>query len=204
MTANEFWNWFSLNNSKYLFLIEVDPIEKEKLLDEFQQTLHEYCEELHFEIGTSERDQEVIITAEGKREYFDLVEELVSHAPQLKDWVFIALKQASGFKHTIEYMGVKYDPSQLWFLPLESKKNPGDLGIRVGHQMFDFEQHDTILWATYLLIHKCLGEKSSTFDIQHVEVDSLPENPGEKGYIEFVELQKYISWKKKKRKDHPQ
>ncbi len=81
-------------------------LKRKKLLDEFQQTLHEYCEELHFEIGGHPNgDQEVIITAEGKREYFDVAEELVSQAPNLKDWVFVALKQASGFKHTIEYMG---------------------------------------------------------------------------------------------------
>ncbi|MEJ0032422.1 MAG: hypothetical protein WDO15_19645 [Bacteroidota bacterium] len=94
---------------------------------------------------------------------------------------------------------MKYDPSQLWFLPLESKKNPGDIGIRVGHQVFDSEREDVTLWATYLLVHKCLGERASTFDIQHVEVGALPENPEEKGYLEFAKLQEYIDWKKRKR-----
>lgn len=199
MTVNEFWSWFTANNLKYLFLSDVDSIEKENLLDEFQKHLHEYCDELHFEIGGHpDHDQEVVITAEGKKEYFDAAEELVRRAPSLKNWTFVALKQASGFNHTLEYLGIKYDPSKLWFLPLKSNKNPSGLGIRVGYELFDSGKQDITLWATYLLIHKCIGEKAASLDIQHVEVGALPENPDKNGYIEFVELQKYIDWRKAK------
>jgi hypothetical protein len=40
-------------------------------------------------------------------------------------------------------------------------------------------------------------EKSATFDIKHIEVGSLPEDPSKHGFIEMKELELYIDWWKK-------
>ena len=46
-----FWEWFQANNHKYLFLNDVSEDEKENLMNEFLSHLHEYCDELYFEMG---------------------------------------------------------------------------------------------------------------------------------------------------------
>jgi len=67
-TTSQFWNWFKHNNKAYLFLDSVDEDVQEKLLNDFEEELHKYCDKLFFEIGGSpDEDQEVIITAEGIR-----------------------------------------------------------------------------------------------------------------------------------------
>jgi len=199
MPAEQFWNWFSENNAKFLFLNTVDPQEKERLLDEFMEHLHRYSDKLFFEIGGHpDQDQELIVTAEGNKEYFDKVEELVNQAPQIQNWKVLAFKPPMpGYK--IEYKGLRFDPNCIWFLPLESKSSPKDLGLRVAFSDFDIEKEKDFLSGTYLIIDNELGEKRAVLDIQHIEVDQIPDDPEENGYMKLTELTDYINWRKERK-----
>lgn len=198
MTAREFWTWFDKNNTNFLFLNTVDGQEKERLLDDFIEILHGYCDKLFFEIGGHpDEDQELIITAGGNIDHFEKVEELINQAPKIKDWKFIAFKPPMGFGFTIEYREIKLDPDSIWFLPLKSKFHPNDLGLRVGLPDFDEEREKDFLNGTYLVIENGLGEKRSVLDIQYIEVDQVPDNPEEEDYMKLTELTEYIDWRKK-------
>ncbi len=73
----------------------------------------------------------LIVTAEGHVSSFPIAEKLVRLAPNVEGWAFIALKPPQGFQFTTTYEGTQFDPREMWFLPLESKSHPCDLGVRI-------------------------------------------------------------------------
>ena len=193
--AREFWNWFQVNHTQFLFLTEVDEAEKQRLLDDFLTQLHHYCPHLFFAIGGDPAGKpELIISAEGNRDYFKDVEDLMSIAPTLKDWTLIAFKPAQGFDFKLQYGDILFDPSDLWFLPMVSKSNQKFFGLRIGFNHFDESRRKAFLNGSYLMIDNALGERQAGLDVHHIDVCRLPEDPAEKGFIELRELKEYLDW----------
>ncbi|GAA0894544.1 hypothetical protein GCM10009122_42250 [Fulvivirga kasyanovii] len=200
LSPEDFWNWFSKNKNQFFFLNQIDnPLERERLLDIFLIQLHSYCNHLYFKIGGHpDETQDLIITAEGDSRYFNKVEELVKHAPKFKDWNILVFKPPKGTDFNTTYKGITLNPNKLWFLPLENKKQPSQIGIKVCIEGYKASLQEDFLTASYLVLDEMLGEKSSALDIHHVEVGPLPNNPEDNGLIEFIELADYIKWKKTK------
>lgn len=177
----------------------------EELLDEILENLQKVDDGLFFEIGYDAHAKlfELIITPEGKHKKIDLTREIIASAPPVKDWKFIAFKPALGFGFVTEYEDIYIDPKLIWFLPLNSKSHPLDIGIRIGIKNFNLAKEKQILSACYIVLDTCLGEESVMQDIAYVDVCDLPENPVEEGFIEFIEIKEYIEWiKRKTRKIH--
>jgi hypothetical protein len=192
----QFWDWFKGNEAKYFFLNQInDENEKERLLADLLSHLHEYCDQLYFEVGghTNEK-QDLIITAEGAVDFFEHVEALVKQAPTLEYWNIIAFKPAMGFG-TIEYNGIKLNPESMRFNPLESKASQ-KIGLRVHIDNFSPARENDFLQAVYLLLDNILVEKSTALEIGYVEVKSMPSAPAKEDLIEFISLPKYVQWKK--------
>jgi hypothetical protein len=194
----QFWDWFKDNEAKYFFLNQInDDNEKERLLDEFLEHLHIYCDKLFFEVGGYPNEkQDLIITAEGNMDFFDKVESLVKQAPQLEYWNVIAFKPVME-DCTTEYNDIKLDPKAMWFIPLNNKTSP-KIGLRVYVGNYNSTNEKHFLTAVYLVLDNILGEKSNALDIGYVEIESLPSIPEREELIELTKLPRYIDWKKSK------
>lgn len=96
------------------------------------------------------------------------------------------------------YRGVDYDPKTMWFLPMDGKGNPPSLGLRVGIPNFSEQNITKAKFSVLIILDTGLGERSAAEDISYVEVVALPSNPADDGYIELVELPKYLRWRKRK------
>jgi len=202
LTVNDFWNWFKANNAKFLGLNAPDLTDegKEKLLDEFLEHLHEYCDVLYFEIGGKHGgEQELIVTAEGDAEYFDKVDELIAAAPVINNWIFTAFMQPGELPHTSVYEDVQLKPLEIYFLPLDSKNQPKSIGLRICLPNYELvKESNWLKAAVYKVLDHVLGEKVFALDIDYIEIKALPDNPEEKGMMELTDLPRFIKWKKAK------
>jgi hypothetical protein len=190
-----FWAWFVENEKRFR---NVETPQKEQLLDELQTRLHAFCDSLWFETGGHPNGpRELIISAEGRSEFFPKVRELIGVAPRLDGWRFIAFKPAHGFDFATEYGDITISPQATWFMPLESPTRPEALGLRVAYSHFEKSKEKIYLAATYVVLEAGLGELDAAEKILHVEVCEAPSAPESAGYIGLQELPQYIRWREK-------
>lgn len=189
-----FWAWFRERNHEYGSLNRAEN--KEQLLDQFQNRLHQYDDCLAFEISEPMDDgsNELIITAEGLVGKFPEVEALIEAAPELPGWKFVAFKQPLGFDFIHEYGNLTIDPRSVWFLPMRSKSDPSILGLRVGLPDFDETNAKCIKNSIWIVLDTGLGERVCAERIRHVEVTQLPPTPEDEGFIKLKELPEYLQW----------
>jgi hypothetical protein len=188
-----FWKWFTDHESEFRSLSKPD----EPFWDLALEKIKTVDERLWFELSAAGSTvREFVVTAEGHVEAFPVVEELVDLAPKIVGWVFVALKPPLGFTFTTRYEGTLFEPSHMWFLPLESPSRPQDFSIRVGIQGLDSMDKTTAHNALLVILDTGLGERAAALDIQYTEVSELPPNPESFGYIELPELSNYIAWRK--------
>lgn len=183
-TANQFWQWFTENSHKYLFLSEVDEAEKDKLMDEILVHLHAYCDHLYFQIGGDPKEDriEFVITAEGAVDYFEKVEELADAAPDFPRWKVVKYKQPQGPGFITEYEGKVFDPDKIVFIPLRNEENPEGVGIQVCYPDYKKAERNTFVNGTYLMLDALIGEKSSTLDIDYLDVIKTPKGVSAEHY----------------------
>lgn len=192
-TISQFWKWFQYNNKAYLFLNDVEDDVKEGLLNDFEEQLHKYCDQIYFEIGGErEEDQELIITAEGDQKYFSKVEELINAAPKISGWTFIAFKPSIPGHFKSKWDDLELNTEEMWFLPLVNEKN-NDLGIRIflkNHELI--KDNEILTTLLYKMLDTILGEKSFGLNIKYVDTDLQPDAPAEEGMYPILELSEYI------------
>jgi hypothetical protein len=192
----EFWRWFECHLADFNELTDPNAPFWETALDRLQRI----NKRLRFEVShAGAEEREFIITAEGHLDAFPLAEKTVAEAPQISRWRFIALKPPMGFDFTTTYEGIRFEPRQMWFLPLTGNTDPAALGLRIGIPEFRSATARQASNAVAVILDTALGERAAALDIQHFEVVALPACPESEGYIELHQLPNFIEWRKKKR-----
>jgi hypothetical protein len=191
-----FWDWFVRNEARMRWIESGhDP-----RFDELLAKLREYCPRLCIEVGGApEGPVELIIGTEGRSEFFPYVRRLVAAAPPIGGWRVIAFKQKQGFDFVTTYEGLRIDPKECWFLPLESKRDPDWLALRIACPGFDPARNITFVSALLVILDTALGELEHAEAIAAVEAAPLPADPAHDGWIELDELQEYLDWRRRKR-----
>lgn len=191
-----FWNWFEVNQYKYLFVNDIeDKSELERLMDEFHQALSKYSDELSFEIGGSEQAEklELIISAEGVKENFPLVEALVDAAPNHKDWHFIKFKPPGGEGFELEIAGKIFNPKDIIVIPLRNDDLPNAVGLEICYPDFNKEEEELYWTATFIMIDNILGEKSAVLDIEYIDIIQTPEDLTEFDFLHLNNLREFVN-----------
>ena len=198
-----FWSWFKENHqnySKFNEIYEMYPQEATKLLELITAELHAFSKGLFLEISANEERKELIVTAQGNREFFADALELVDHAPTIEGWNFIALKPAIGSDFNFKMGEVTINPNEITFMPLEADEYPHDVAVRLFHKDYTPQEGATrnaVIVGLYSALNMLLGEKETTLNFQYIDFDDMP-HPKEQNFP-FSGLKDYIEYKKGQR-----
>ena len=187
----EFWQAFELNAAKLAQARSADT----PVYDELLETLQEIHEGLFIEFSTSPGDCELIITAEGEKSLFPLVEQIVAAAPVIKGWKIFALKPKLGFPDLIQWEGYQLSIEDVVFDPMESESGELGLFLLVPNLADEDAQnaHDALLRA----IDHGLGEREFAEAVAFTEIAALEEPADE--FISLADLESFIEWRRKQR-----
>jgi hypothetical protein len=86
----------------------------------------------------------------------------------------------------------------MWFMPLTSSSRPADLGVRIAVPGYTPALRSMLENALMMIVDTGIGERSAAMDIQHVDIEAVPEEPAKRGYIELTDLGPYIAWHKRR------
>lgn len=202
--VKEFWNWFEKNHDSYSSFNKRYTFNREEaeelLLASLIKALQKYSKGLFAEISSDDEKQELIITAQGNKEFFADAYALVESAPSIGSWEFLALKPAIGLDFNFKMADVTINPDEILFMPLEADEYPDDVAIRLYHKSYTQEEGATrnaVIVGLYAALNMFLGEKSTTLDFQYIDFDDMP-HPKEQTFP-FSELKDYIAYKKGQR-----
>lgn len=187
----EFWQSFELNAAKLAQARSADTPVYDELLD----TLQEIHEGLFIEFSTSPGECELIITAEGEKSLFPLVEQIVAAAPAVKGWKIFALKPKLGFPELIQWEGYQLSIEEVVFDPMENETGELGLFLLVPNLADEDAQnaHDALLRA----IDHGLGEREFAEAVAFTEIAALEESADE--FISLTDLESFIEWRRKQR-----
>ena len=190
----EFWSLFQARAAELVVAASADS----PVYDELLRRLHDVNAGLYLEFSVDSDKHELIITADGKVELFDLVRTVVAAAPSVQGWLVRALKPRLGFPKQVRWEAVTLDLATLTFDPLE-RTGSRDLGLRIlipglAESQLD-DAHNAILRA----IDHGLGEERHAASIQHTEVCALAESADTSKFIPLTELEAFVEWRASKR-----
>jgi hypothetical protein len=181
-----FWQWF-VDNSDRIFNFELD---QEAIFDEVSHRMHKVNKSLTFEFSSVKNGQrEFVVSADGIREAFPAVRDLVAAAPALETWIIIAFRQPMEIGFSVKIGDYSLTPDDLWF----SYEVDGDrMGITLYIRDLSEDNETIAAQATYILLDSALGEYDVEERIGFIERKRLPSNLEGYGLIPFASIRQAL------------
>jgi len=189
--VQNFWKYFRDRRDSLIVGEAVD----EEAYDDLLKKLQKVQPGLFIQLGVSSRPYEMIVTAEGRRELFNIAEAIVAQAPPVDGWVFRALVPKLGLPKTTRWNDVLVPMADVTFRPLALED--GKLGLRLFipklRRQDTVEAHSALLRA----LDHALGERGLAIAIEGTEVASTPEGPEARELRPLAELEDFLRrrWK---------
>lgn len=185
-----FWQLFAQRQSLLAGVKSADH----PVYDELLTALQKIDPGLYLEFCAEPGNCELIVTAEGERSLFAMVDALVAAAPVMPQWKITALKPKLGFPVTTSWEGFSVTIAEIVFDPLESSGSK-DFGICIFVPHLKLEDVEDAHNALLRAIDHGLGERQFAETVQYVDVQPLPENADASKYIPLTQLEKYVQWR---------
>lgn len=185
-SQKRFWKWFEDNASSLASVTSG----KEPILQKVARELHKVHPDLDFEMGLGDEDElEFIVSANGIKKVFPIVEQLVACAPVLPNWKIIAFRQPKDSVPEILYGNFLLKVEDVWFSH-KPRRDKVDLTIYIrGLSESNAEQ---ATGASFILLDNELGEYLVATGIGLIEHKPLPDNPAARGFQPLSEIRKVV------------
>ncbi|WP_284653202.1 hypothetical protein [Flavobacterium terrisoli] len=201
-TTDHFWTWFLEHKNKLKGLRNLSPKEQKHYTFWLDWHLQFYFRGLEYILifpKLKNKQIQLLITANGNHELFNLAIDLEKTAPRLWDWKITALIQPHQDHDDMKAgLGVPYimqditlKTSELKFFPLEyNGENKIDIIVYLKNYTV-YSHNKNLLLLINIIIQDLLGEKSMCENINLVQLAQVP-NQGNDEMIYLYELQLYI------------
>jgi hypothetical protein len=149
--------------------------------------LHLVDDRLFIEFSAGSLPYEFIVTADGNRDAFNIVHELVRSAPKMQDWLFLPLKPKLGFPEVTRWENGVIRIEEVYFKILVSDKD-ARLGLRFYVPAFQDEDRNDIHNALLRACDHGLGEEGFASLVGYTEVVALPPGATSRDFSALSEL----------------
>jgi hypothetical protein len=167
----EFWDYFLLRKADMERFKNVnDPV-----YDDVLRVLQRINAGLWFEFCTTPGVNELIISADGNKDLFPLVEEVVQAAPDTGDWEIVALKPKRGYPVSTTWKGVTVAIGEVLVVPVF--KQTGEMGLRMYVPGLDASNSQDLHNALLRALDAGLGERHFAESIQATWVYPFADAP---------------------------
>ncbi|MBQ9638899.1 MAG: hypothetical protein IJV22_05015 [Bacteroidales bacterium] len=199
MNTEKFWQWFVDNSEALTMQDDLDPKEKEQLLEELQHQLEDYCQGLTYEIGEpTPTGRTFTVSAEGDTDLFRYVVELIDNAPDVDWWTMVAFRQPQGKDLRVVFDKFRFETKKMYFMQLENEVEPDILGVRVALPDPVDDDEDQLV-GVYVTLEALIGEFDCATLVGYIETGAIPEQPELEGYMPMDDFPKFVEWFKRKR-----
>ncbi len=167
---DKFWSWFQDNDNK-LFHFEQD---QDAVFDELSEQLVKVNDNLTFEFGPilDNGKREFVISADGIRAAFPVVEKLHKSAPNLERWTIIKFRPRRIPINDLKIAQKDIKADNVHYL-LFKDEQPDKVGILLFFE--DYLEEERNIWgqAGFLLLDEALGEYDVETKVGAVTYDSI-------------------------------
>lgn len=177
-----FWKWFE-DNAIALAAVKSgeDPI-----LQKLNRELRKVHPSLDFEMGLGgEGQSKFIVSANGIRSVFPIVEQLVADAPALPNWEIIAFRQPKDTVSEIRYGNFLLKVEDVWF---SHKHRMDKVDLTLYIRDLSPENEEQSIGASFILLDNALGEYLVATGIGLIEHKPLPDSPAARGFLPLSEI----------------
>ncbi len=172
ISEKEFWDWFAANEEKYYLNDET----KGPLLKEMYDKLQEYHTGLTYQFSLNEENKkkEFVISADGIRENFPAVTNLVEVAPKLERWEIIAFRPRITDEFTLQLGNKTFGFEDVYFLLAQE---PSSISLQL--HIRGYEDSELYKQAAFIILDNMLGEYDMETRIGTIEFMALDEGKKE-------------------------
>lgn len=109
--AGRFWRWFEANAKD----LRAEP-DLPKTMERISEALAKEHKGVFAEIGSDGSDRLLVLSVDGDKKLFPMVEQLYAVRPKVPGWKLIAFRQRDASLSTIEMNGRKLEPKAMKFI----------------------------------------------------------------------------------------
>jgi hypothetical protein len=184
----EFWHWFKKERSQYEVMPDSGYAER---LDVVITHLNPIAEGLAVEVSKETHGiRELIISADGDKDKFPVVEAIIKGAPAIPGWKAVAFRQKASEEFILTYQNLRLSPAEMSFHPIME----GDsLDLIIYADSIKNKNRDDVVKYGLIMLDNVLGEYAATIKVRSYDFQDKQDIRRGKQVYKLDELPAFVN-----------